>query len=61
MAFGLNALGHEVVRLRELTPPETADEDVLRLAGKLECVLIACNRDDFLRLLRVFHTLALSC
>lgn len=26
-----------------------ADEDVLRLAGKLDCVLITCNRDDFLK------------
>jgi len=51
MAFSLVALGHEVIKLRELTnPAETLDEDVLRLASEHDCVLITCNRDDFLDL-----------
>lgn len=50
MAYGLNELGHEVVKLRELTVPQATDEDVLRLAAEHDCVLITCNRDDFLKL-----------
>ena len=49
MAFSLRALGHEVIKLRELIRPEIADEDVLRLAAEHDCVLITCNRDDFLK------------
>jgi predicted nuclease of predicted toxin-antitoxin system len=55
MAFGLEALGHEVTKLRTLIPPETADEDVLRLATERECVLVTCNRDDFLRAAQAFQ------
>jgi len=50
MAYGLNELGHEVVKLRELTVSQAMDEDVLRLAVENDCVLVTCNRDDFLRL-----------
>jgi predicted nuclease of predicted toxin-antitoxin system len=52
MGFSLKALGHEVVKLRELISPETADKDVLRLAIEHDCVLVTCNRDDFLELAR---------
>jgi len=40
--------GHEVVRLREVLPVESADEAHDRAA-----VLVTCNRDDFLELARV--------
>ncbi|HVS21882.1 MAG TPA: DUF5615 family PIN-like protein [Pyrinomonadaceae bacterium] len=40
--------GTRFVKLRELIRPEIADEDVLRLAAEHDCVLITCNRDDFL-------------
>jgi len=50
LAYCLNALGHEVVNLRQLRPTTSSDEEVLRLAGELGCVLITCNRDDFLAL-----------
>ena len=50
MAYGLEALGHEVFKLRELTPPDGTDEQVMRLAAERDCVLISCNRDDFLTL-----------
>ena len=49
MEFSLKTLGHEVVKLREVSNPEIVDEDVLRLANQRDCVLITCNRDDFLR------------
>ncbi|MGH7968347.1 MAG: DUF5615 family PIN-like protein [Limisphaerales bacterium] len=44
----LEALGHQVIKLRELLPVTTPDEEVLRLATARECLLITCNRDDFL-------------
>ncbi len=47
-AFSLEAMGHIVVKLRELLPATTADDEVLRLAGERECLLVTCNRDDFL-------------
>ena len=48
MAFALTALGHSVVRLREVLPITTADEELLQFATEKELVLISCNRDDFL-------------
>jgi len=48
LAFSLVALGHEVVKLREVLPATTRDEEVLRFAGERGCLLITCNRDDFL-------------
>ena len=46
-AYTLTALGHEVLKLRELLDPQTIDEGVLRFAGENDLVLITCNRDDF--------------
>jgi predicted nuclease of predicted toxin-antitoxin system len=37
MAYGLEALGHEVFKLRELTPPDGTDEQVMRLAAERVC------------------------
>lgn len=48
VAFSLEALDHVVVKLREVIPTTTSDDAVLRLAGERSCVLITCNRDDFL-------------
>jgi len=47
-AFSLEALGHAVVKLREVLSRTAPDDEVLRLAGERGCVLITCNRDDFL-------------
>ena len=48
VVFSLEALGHDVSRLRELSPATTPDEEVLRLATSRDYLLITCNRDDFL-------------
>jgi predicted nuclease of predicted toxin-antitoxin system len=48
VAFSLEALGHVVVKLREVLPVTTPDEEVLRQAAEREALLITCNRDDFL-------------
>lgn len=50
IAYVLEALGHEVRKLREVAPATAPDDEVWRLAGELDCVLITCNRDDFLAL-----------
>ncbi len=49
LAFCLEALGHEVVKLRQLRPSTATDEEVLRFASQQGCILVTCNRDDFLR------------
>lgn len=48
LAFSLEALGHEAVKLREVLPVTTPDDEVLRFARERGCLLITCNRDDFL-------------
>jgi predicted nuclease of predicted toxin-antitoxin system len=48
--FSLEALGHEVSRLREVLPIKAPDEQVLRLSSERNCVLVTCNRDDFVPL-----------
>jgi predicted nuclease of predicted toxin-antitoxin system len=47
LAFSLQALGHEVLKLRDRSPVTAPDDDVLRLANDRACLLITCNRDDF--------------
>ena len=46
--YSLSALGHEVIKLREVMPRTAPDEEVLRQAVQRNGVLITCNRDDFL-------------
>lgn len=41
-------MGHEVIKLRELLSATPPDDEVLRVAGERDCVLITCNREDFL-------------
>jgi predicted nuclease of predicted toxin-antitoxin system len=48
VAFSLEALGHAVVKLRQVLPVTTPDQEVLRHAAERESLLITCNRDDFL-------------
>ncbi len=52
VVYSLVALGHEVLRLRAVVPSTTPDAEVLRVAAERNCVLITCNRDDFLALAR---------
>ena len=50
ISYSLSELGHEVVRLPEVFDPSARDEQVLEYASQNRCVLISCNRDDFIRL-----------
>lgn len=50
ISYSLAELGHQVVRLPEVLDPSTSDEEILDHATRTGCVLISCNRDDFLKL-----------
>lgn len=50
LRYLLDQLGHTVVVLREVLPPDSTDEAVLQAAYERDCVLLTCNRDDFLSL-----------
>ena len=50
LTYLLRELDHEVVRLRDVLPPEATDSAVLQFAHTRDCVLLTCNRDDFLKL-----------
>lgn len=53
LSFLLIQLGHEVIFLRHALPADSPDDVVLDLAYVRGCILITCNRDDFLRLAQV--------
>ncbi len=50
-AFALEALGHQVIRLRQVLPTTTKDDEVFQYANANDYILVTCNRDDFLSLI----------
>lgn len=50
-AFALEAMGHQVIRLREVLPTTATDAEVFQFANAHDHVLVTCNRDDFLALI----------
>jgi predicted nuclease of predicted toxin-antitoxin system len=50
LSYLLEQLGHHVTLLRNALPTDASDEAVLRLAHERGCVLLTCNREDFLDL-----------
>jgi predicted nuclease of predicted toxin-antitoxin system len=50
--YSLAALGHGVLKLREIVSITAPDQEVLRLAVERDAILVTCNRDDFLELAR---------
>jgi len=50
LSYLLEQLGHDVTLLRQGLPDDSSDEAVLRFAHEAGCILLTCNRDDFLRL-----------
>ena len=48
--FSLATLGHTVLKLRDVLPKTALDEEVLQEAKQRDCILVTCNRDDFLAL-----------
>jgi len=57
-AFALEAMNHQVIRLREVLPITTTDDEVFRYANASEYILVTCNRDDFLSLIEMCRSLA---
>ena len=45
--------GNVVIRLAEVLPTTSDDQEVLQYAAAQRLVLVTCNRDDFLHLARV--------
>jgi predicted nuclease of predicted toxin-antitoxin system len=41
---------HDIIRLTHLLPRTASDETVFAAAQNNQCVMITCNRDDFLKL-----------
>ena len=50
LSYLLQELAHEVMLLRKVLPEDASDESVLQFAHDNNCVLLTCNRDDFLQL-----------
>jgi predicted nuclease of predicted toxin-antitoxin system len=50
LEYALRALGYSVVHLRDVLPVTTPDNEVLRYCLNNGCIMITCNRDDFLEL-----------
>jgi predicted nuclease of predicted toxin-antitoxin system len=50
LSYLLGELGHDVVRVRDFLPHDATDLVVLQAAHDRGCVLVTCNRNDFIRL-----------
>jgi predicted nuclease of predicted toxin-antitoxin system len=50
VSYLLEQLGHDVTLLRTALPGDSSDEAVLQFAHDRGCLLLTCNRDDFLHL-----------
>lgn len=50
LSYLLEELNHEVTLLRKALPGNSSDEAVLHFAHERGCVLLTCNRNDFLHL-----------
>ena len=50
LSYLLEELNHEVTLLRKALPGDSSDEAVLQFAHERDCVLLTCNRNDFLHL-----------
>ena len=50
LSYLLEELNHQVTLLRKALPGDSSDEAVLQFAYERGCVLLTCNRNDFLHL-----------
>jgi predicted nuclease of predicted toxin-antitoxin system len=50
LTYLLRELNHEILRLRDVLPTQATDPAVLQFAHDHDCLLMTCNRDDFIRL-----------
>ena len=49
LSYLLAELAHEITPLRKVLTEDASDESVLQFAHDNDCVLLTCNRDDFLQ------------
>jgi predicted nuclease of predicted toxin-antitoxin system len=47
--------GHAVIRLRDVLPVDTTDEDVFAFAQRERAIMVSCNRNHFLALASSNH------
>ena len=50
LSYLLGQLGHDITLLRKALPGDSSAEAVLQFAHARGCLLLTCNRDDFLHL-----------
>ena len=50
LSYLLAQLGHDVTLLRNALPGDSSDEAVFQFAYERGCLLLTCNRNDFLHL-----------
>ena len=50
LSYLLKELGHQVSLLRQVLPHDASDAGVLQCAHENDCLLVTCNRDDFVQL-----------
>jgi predicted nuclease of predicted toxin-antitoxin system len=50
LTYLLRELNHDVLKLRDVLPVEAKDSTVLNFADEHDCLLVTCNRDDFIKL-----------
>lgn len=50
LRYLLQELNHDVSLLREVLPQDAPDPTVLQFAHRHGCLLVTCNRDDFIEL-----------
>ena len=50
LSYLLQELDHDITLLRKVLPANASDEAVLQFAYDHGCLLLTCNRDDFLQL-----------
>ena len=50
LSYLLEQPGHEVTVVRKALRADASDEAILQVAYERSCVLVTCNRDDFLNL-----------
>lgn len=48
LTYLLHELHHEVLRVRDVLGEEAADPVVLQFAFDRGCIMVTCNRDDFI-------------
>jgi predicted nuclease of predicted toxin-antitoxin system len=52
VAYSLHALGHQAVHVRKVLSERASDEEILKHAHARHWVVITCNRDDYVALVR---------